>query len=144
VIRSFVFLQVVSPHRIRSSHIARFSSGICSTVVEGAIPADNAGGTVGSNCGGGIGSKGRRGGELGRIALSCQGIVIGVRVEEEGRSPRLSACKVVAGRGGVELIEDSACCCVLGDIGLGIVADEDDGCGSFGLTLVRYNRAHVS
>jgi hypothetical protein len=34
------------PHSVCSSHIARFSSGVCSTVVEGAAPADNVGGSI--------------------------------------------------------------------------------------------------
>lgn len=111
--------------------MARFSSGVCSTVVEGAIPTDNAGGTVGSDggrcigkggggCVGGTGwpvrREGRRGGDLGRIALlGSQGIVIGDRVEERDRPPRLPVCKagvLLVGREGDGLTEDEACCCV--------------------------------
>ena len=111
--------------------MARFSSGVCSTFVEGAIPADNAGGTVGSDggrcigkggggCVGGTGwpvrREGRRGGDLGRIALlGSQGIVIGDRVEERDRPPRLPVCKagvLLVGREGDGLTEDEACCCV--------------------------------
>lgn len=59
-------------------------------------------------------------GGAGRIALGSQGIVIGGRLEEAGRSPRLAVA-----------VEDEACGCVLGDIGFGIVvADEVDDCGS--------------
>lgn len=149
----FVFSTSCKPHCVRSSHIARFSSVVCSTVVEGAIPTDIAGGTAGSDWGGCIGKGGagwvggtgwpvrratRRGGELGRVALGSQGMVIGDRVEERDRPPRLPVCKAVVGTEGDE---DEACCCVLGDIGLGIVADEVDDCGScrllFGLTSVK-------
>ena len=147
MIRSIISLVKVAsykPHRVRSSHIARFSSGVCSTVVEGAIPADNAGGTVGSDCGGSMGkggagwpvrSEGGRGGELRRVALGCQEKFIGRRLDEErGTSPGLSALKAVAGRVGREgggLIKDEEVeACALGDIGLGILGDDVDDCGS--------------
>ena len=119
---------------------------------------DGAGGIGGAGCEGGAGwparSEGRRGGEPGRIALGSQGIIIGRRLDEEekGTSLRLPVCKAVAGRGGREEVglirdeEDEACCCfcILGEIDLGILADnvEDCGCCSplfaiIGLTSVK-------
>jgi hypothetical protein len=104
-------------------------------LVVGGIPADNAGGTVGGKGGGGCaGGSGRlvrsepeRGGELDRIA--CQAILIGARLDEEkGTSPISLACEAVAGSVGREGVamdeEDEACCCVLGEIGLGILFDD--------------------
>lgn len=91
----------MKPHRVRSSHIARFCSGVDSLIVEGASPADNAGGTIGSGCGGGMGTESLGGGgmvieslsgaggasgaarierlrgEMDRIALGSEGIDIG-------------------------------------------------------------------
>ena len=152
--RSFISLRACyKPHSVRFSHIARFFSRVCSTVIEGATPAGNAGRTVGSDCGadmgkgpfggagcaGGAGrlvrSEGQCGGELGCIALGCQGIVIGRRlVEEKGASQRLPACKAVAGgvgREGAGLIKDEevkACCCfcALGEIDHLILILADD------------------
>ena len=88
----------------------------------------------GGSCAGGAGwldrSESERGGELDRIAVSCQGILIGARLDEEkGTSP---ACEAVAGRVGREGVakdeEDEACCCVLGEIGLGILVDDCGNC----------------
>ena len=106
---------------------------------------------MGKGGGGGAGgagwpvrSDGRREGEPGRVALGSQGIVIGFRLEEKGKSPKLLLACPVAEREGVGLIEDEVCCCVFGDIGLGIVADDVDDCGSckplfgmIGLTSVK-------
>lgn len=105
---------------------------------------DGAGGIGGAGCAGGAGwpvrSEGRRGGEPGRIALGSQGIIIGRRLDEEekGTSLRLLVRIAVPGRGGREeagLIrdeEDEACCCcfcILGEIDLGILANDDEDCG---------------
>jgi hypothetical protein len=66
----------VKPHRIRSSHIARFCSGVGSPVVEGATPADNAGGTIGSGCGGGMDTESLGSGGMVMESLSGGGMII--------------------------------------------------------------------
>ena len=109
-----------------------------------------------ARCAGGAGwlvrSEGLREGELDRIALGCQGIITGRRLDEErGTSPRLlPTCKEAAGgvgREGAGLTmdeDDEACCCVLGEIDLGKLVDNVDDCGScrplfaiIGLTSVK-------
>ena len=82
------------PYRVRSSHIARFCSTVNSTVVEGATPADNAGGTAGSGCGGGMGKGslggGGKGGTMGsKGSLGGGGTAGGaIRVEIDGFNGR--------------------------------------------------------
>lgn len=58
--------KLYGPHRVRSSHIVRFSSAVGSTVVGGVSATDNAGGIAGSGRGGGIG-KGSFGGAGGPV-----------------------------------------------------------------------------
>ena len=67
-------------------------------------------------------NEAQRGGELGDIALGCQEMIISGRSDEEnGTSPKLRACKTLAGvvgNEGAELImdeEDEAYC--VGEIG---------------------------
>lgn len=135
------------PHRVRSSHITRFSSGVGSTVFEIATAADNTGRTAGSGCGGGMGegslggagwpvrcAGGQRGGD--RIALGIPKAVTG--------SPGRSGAGV--GREEVEFIMDDedetcGCDCVVGELNLGMLADnvKDGSCWRvlFELTLFK-------
>lgn len=93
-IRTLVSLDYEIPYRVRSSHIARFCSAVNSTVVGGATPADNAGGTAGSGCGGGM-RKGSLGGGGGRGTMGSKRSLGGggaasgaVRVERDGLDGR--------------------------------------------------------
>ena len=136
----------MKPYRVRSSHIARFSSGVCSTVAKGATVADNAGGTAGSGGGGGMGADplGGAGGArslfklrtIGRPkdcnALGPEGVVLIIELVKvlgprfmdggNGTSPKVPACEAVAGGVGREVVglikeeEDEASCCCVIDV----------------------------